>query len=101
MSAPDPRRRLHELLADKALGLLASEQERELSELDPEFDAEFDTEFDAGDELASYERAAAAAMLALLPARLEPLPRGLRERLAAQAQTTDSGDGRLDLGFSR
>lgn len=65
--------RLRELCAELVVSGLSADGERELATLDPR----------APEERASFERAAAALHLALLP-RLEPLPGVLRERLRAR-----------------
>jgi len=83
----NPEQRLLELLADRAtFGLDAAEQ-RELRRL---LDQNLD--FDES----CMDRVAAAAHLAMMPADFEPLPPGLRQRIAAGAgeylsRTTEPG----------
>lgn len=64
-------RRVRELLADRALMGLSPDAQAELDELG-----------EVQDDV-SYESAAAAAFLALLPDRMDPLPGDLRKRLEA------------------
>jgi len=78
--------RRNELLIDRAMGLLSPVLGVDLFEPDA--------------ELASFETAAAAALLALLPGRLQPMPRGLRDRLVALAPRNESGEHRMDAGDS-
>jgi hypothetical protein len=70
------RRRLHELLADRATQALTARQLQELSSLlrrHPKFDG------------LAYDRAAAAVALTRPPASTEPIPAELRRRIADDA----------------
>jgi anti-sigma-K factor RskA len=71
-----PRERLHDLLADRAAFGLSADETRELDRLlaqHPDVDAD------------QFDRLAAALDVGLQPAAREPLPAGLRERIARSA----------------